>query len=200
MNAGDILGFTGSAPSRITQMMTCKLLIHASASIRIAALSFLTFSSVSTRALSENELSMLQERIPLFHRENDPKDRSHFLSIIKKFLGRLKGAMFRLSAPKTPLLGTEGGNGDLFQPASLCVASILQSNCRSTFIAHSNFLEWYMKFLLQELQPTSSYCRHITALNVLHLMFSSDLRLYLQVLTSCDQAQKSSLTLVGESL
>ena len=180
--------------------MTCKLLVHASASIRIAALSFLTFSSLSTRALSESELSMLQERIPLFHRENAPKDRSKFLSIIKKLLERLKAAMFRLSASKTSLLGVEGGSQDQFPMSSLCIGSILQSNCRSTFIAHSSFLEWYMGFLVQELQPTSSYCQHITALKVLHIMISSDLRLYLQVLTSRDQAQKSSLTLVGERL
>ena len=195
------MGFTVSATSSTVQIIVSrKLLVHASASIRIAALSFLTFSSLSTRALCETELSMLQERIPLFHMESDPKDRSHFLSIIKQLLGRLKGAMFRLSASKTPLLRVEGENQDLSPTASLCVVSILQSNCRSTFIAHSNFLKWYMNFLMLELQPTSSYCRHITALKVLHLMFSSDLRLYLQVLTSRDQAQKSSLTLIGESL
>ena len=199
MYAGYKLGFTPSS-NDLAQTMTCKLVVHASASIRIAALSFLTFSSLSTRALSEDELCMLQERIPLFHTENDPKDRSHFLSITKQLLGRLKGAMFRLTTSKNTLFGVEGEVQDLFPTASLCVASILQSSCRSTFITHFNFLEWYMSFLVQELQPTSSYGRHITALKVMHIMFSSDLRLYLQVLAIRDQAQKNSLTLVGECL
>ena len=34
---------------------------------------------------------------------------------------------------------------------------------------HASFLRWYMSFLAKELQPTASYQRHITALEILRL-------------------------------
>ena len=46
---------------------------------------------------------------------------------------------------------------------------------------HLSFLECYVEYLKQELQPTASYQRHIIALRILRIMQKSNLLRFLQV-------------------
>lgn len=154
------------------------LLLHASPSIRLAALTFTTSSKWTTELITKNVMSSLRECIPQFHAEADAKSRNEFISIMKKLLTRLKGGLAQssrsrlvsqclLSAKASKTCTIPGENTSDDEDPSL---ALIKCNL--------HFLNWYTLFLSGELLPTGSYPRHITALKVLYILIQLGLHTY----------------------
>ena len=168
-----------------TEDLGISLLEHSSSNVRIAALSLLVSSSASARPFRRRVLRRVQQCLPHFHVEVNPKPRNEFIALMKKLCMRIRGAtVFLLRRGQDP--GTFNGE-QTATPASL-VASV---NCEQPVSSmdtieqalddgsrvleeHVAFRKWYMVFLLQELHPSASYQSHITALKVLECLMRQD--------------------------
>ena len=150
------------------QIIPSSLLVHASPSIRIAALSTLIYSPSSTKPFTPELLHCLRQNLPIFHGESDPKIRGEFISSTKALIARLQAATFRLGKfleSHTGITQSQDepvGSNESRDPSD--------DDHREDLGQHVSFLSWYIEFLSGELQPTASYQRHITALKVLQNM------------------------------
>jgi hypothetical protein len=100
----------------------------------------------------------------LLYSDTDAKFRNEVLSNTKHMIDRLRGS--------TGFLVREIDN--LRSRESLEVTQSQQlGNIEVLLSSHTSFTEWYFKFLLQELVPTASYQRHITALKAIDLLLRS---------------------------
>ena len=134
-----------------------KLIEHASADVRIAAFSMMISSSPLSTPLHDNILGCLQDCIPHFHQEANPRTRNEFLASMKPLCLRLGNAtktFSRLSAAAGQRYQDFPGVGE-------------------NLMHHIRLVTWYHQFLLHELRPTASYQSHITALKVMHILFSN---------------------------
>lgn len=154
------------------------LLLHASPSIRLAALTFATSSKFTTELVTNNILSSLQKSLPQFHAEADAKSRNEFISIMRKLLTRLKGGLAQSS--RSLLVPQSVQSAQVSRTSIKPVEESL--NGKDPFHAlidcNVRFLEWYTVFLSGELLPTASYPRHITALKLFHLLIQMGLDTY----------------------
>lgn len=116
--------------------------------------------------MSIQTLSHLQQYIPCFHAEVNPKVRGEFVSLMLKYcdkLGRGFAILHKMHEPTSiqkSLCNDEGRRILVDEPI---VTYRLLERLRS-------FSKWYIGFLVEELQPTASYQRHITALKMLETM------------------------------
>jgi hypothetical protein len=150
------------------------LLARASAAIRLAALSLLVASPLTTRPFPSGVLSLLEQNLAFFHGDADAKFRTDVLSTTKRLVDRLRGSTSSLSRE---VGRSKKGRADqntrskagshIAAEAAKCPACRLQR--------HVEFLNWYIDFLTAELQPTASYQRHITALKALDILLQSGL-------------------------
>ena len=143
------------------------LLVHASSSIRIAALRALIHTTSSTESFTSGVLFALKRTLPLFHGETESRMRNDFISWTKKLLSRLQGAIRRLLRYEAKQEGETGKASDSSTSSTLGHPCQLQD--------HLQFVTWYHSFLMEELHPTASYQRHISALRVLQLFRSANL-------------------------
>lgn len=148
------------------QLVACGLLAHPSSTVRIAALSLLTNSLSHTSHVSIQTLSHLQHYIPYFHAEVNPKVRGEFVSLMLKYCDKLgRGCsvfhkMHESTSNQTSLCNDEDRR--ILEDEHIVTYRLLE-RLRS-------FSKWYIGFLVEELQPTASYQRHITALKMLEKM------------------------------
>lgn len=147
------------------------LLAHPSPSIRITAFSI--FSS-STSPLSVQNLDVSQEFIPYFHAEVNPKVRNEFISMMERYcdrMGRKYSVLCKSQFPdlSMPIINTahSGHNEQNDEDESSIARALLRSQVF--------FSKWYTTFLIEELQPTASYQRHITAVKILNTMFQAEI-------------------------
>ena len=137
----------------------CMYLIdHPTANVRIAAFSLIISSSSSNTPLPSNVLAYLQECIPCFHQETNPRTRNEFIALIKPLCLRLVNAAKAFSR----LSAADGQRYRNFAGAHV------------NLMPHIKLARWYQRYLLQELRPTASYQSHITALKILPLIFGSN--------------------------
>lgn len=147
------------------QEIALALIGHASASIRITALSLIAHHPAPTEPFSPHVLECLQQFIPFFHTEVNPRVRNEFIVTMKKICARLeRGFLF-----------TSENNKSSQYPPTLNLASEASDRKGSDYKdissqKHVSFSKMYIGFLTQELQPTASYQRHITALKILEFM------------------------------
>ena len=125
----------------------------------------------SSTLLASKIFEILQKTLPNFHAEVDTKTRNEFISVVEDFCARLAASL--LDSPK-------------FSDQKRCsdrVALTAQDDSLKTtkdelpkFFAW--FMAWYRAFLFNELRPTASYQRHVTALKVLRFIIARDLNPY----------------------
>jgi hypothetical protein len=143
------------------------LLSHKAGNVRSAAYSVLVSSISSTRPFSLKTFNLLKENLGLLHSDTDAKVRNEVLSNAKHMIGRINGAVSFLtrelaSSPikQNQISRKKSGHPDFADTASQ-EKMVLQE--------HEDFILWYQNFLTNELIPTASYQRHITALRSIQL-------------------------------
>lgn len=143
-------------------------------------MSLLITSSSTTKPYSPMAFELLRRHLRSCHGDPDAKFRNELLahsknmvkriqgaiSVLRKDIGRLNIKATRVDANGTPV------NTHISQGAKQ-IANAGEMWLRDSLRAHEDFFCWYLEFLRQELVPTASYQRHITALrslaNVLRL-------------------------------
>lgn len=119
--------------------LSLSLLDHASPSVRMNALTTLVSLVKSAEAFEERTIVRLKECIPYFLMETSSKPRNEFIAVMKKFSNNIRTTVPALTGKATEY---ERSNS-------------------------AEFLQWYIRFLTQELRPTAPYQTHITALNLI---------------------------------
>ena len=139
--------------------------------MRIRALSTLIRSSTPTTPLSRDVVEGLTASICHFHTEVDPKIRNEFVALAKVLIRRImtvkcssRNSVDSYERTSDESLGEEHLQMD---PEDLRNMEKASSSGEEIHKQHIVFLRFYMHFLPKELQPTASYQRHITALQVL---------------------------------
>lgn len=147
------------------------LLDHPDKSIRIQAVSILVRSSSTTGPVSHDNLSRLRHSICYFHVEVDPRSRNAFVALARELIPRVMRAMWSSRTTVDSCkqaLSEESAKGslglDLEQQHK--IEGIIRVN-EILHHQHFSFFNFYMNFLASELRPTTSYQRHITALQIL---------------------------------
>jgi len=156
-------------------MCAC-LLTHRSATVRLASLRFLVTSKSANRPYTPSVLSALKDVFPYFHAETDTGVRGIFIALVRTVVQRLKGAIFQLSrALQREYIESRPDTIKNYEVSSKQENSKLNLRSESLMDQHMAFLNWYIRFLVSELQPTASYQRHIAALKLLTVVLQSGL-------------------------
>jgi hypothetical protein len=126
----------------------------------------------------------MQQHLSTLHSDSDARFRNELLSNIKHMIGRVRGAISYLNK-ELKTLSIPGGDKMLMHKLkhqhSAAIKSVLPSDegvelnppWELILEHHIYFIQWYLDFILNELIPTSSYQRHITALKALHIILKS---------------------------
>ncbi|KAI9815450.1 MAG: hypothetical protein M1827_002584 [Pycnora praestabilis] len=152
-----------------------RLLLQSSTAIRIAALSLLITSVSTTRRFTRQVLSLLRRNMAYLHSDTDANFRSEFLSSTRRLIDRLRGAM---SSSSKDLQRLRRFNGNT-EPRSRFHRDLVLDHfdpveaSEKVFLDHVEFVNWYMGFLILELEPTAPYQRHITGLKAIYIVFKS---------------------------
>lgn len=148
-----------------------RFLVHNSYDVRSFAMSLLISSSSSTRPFSTMAFELLRKHLRSCHADPDAKFRNEILGISKNMIKRLNGAIATLEKD----LARTKAKASASQVRETAVNTHISkgakeiSNAGETWLCdtlenHKIFFGWYLQFLKQELAPTASYQRHITAL------------------------------------
>jgi hypothetical protein len=151
------------------------LLSNPANDVRSLALSVLITSFSSTRPFSLTVLGLLKSHMGFFHSDTDAKFRNDVISNTKHLIERLKGTTafmvrelehlsFQLARPDQGSSSREEND------------KAVHDAIQSLVIKHEQFIEWYVEFNFNELVPTASYQRHITALRAIQLLLDSQLQ------------------------
>lgn len=151
-----------------------RFLLHNSYDVRSFAMSLLITSSSSTRPYANMEMLLLKKHLRSCHADPDAKFRNEILGHSKNMIKRVKGAISVLekdlartrTKASTSKVQETGVNTHISKGAKE-ISNAGETWLRDTLEAHERFLSWYLQFLRQELAPTASYQRHITALKAL---------------------------------
>lgn len=151
-----------------------RFLIHSSHDVRSSAMALLITSSSTTKPYSQMALDLLKKYLKTCHADSDAKFRNEILGHSKNMVKRIKGAITTLQKDISRLAVKASKNKADETPVNTHISrgakEILnagESWLRETLQAHEEFFSWYLLFLRQELVPTASYQRHITALKAL---------------------------------
>lgn len=145
------------------------LLSHRSGSVRSTAFSVLVSSISSTKPFPSKILDILNCNLGLLYSDKDAKFRNEVLSNSKHMIGRLKGAVSFLTREATSFAAKH--NQKIQNKIESLNSTSSDSQESLSLQEHLNFIQWYLHFLSDELIPTASYQRHITALRALHMVF-----------------------------
>ena len=138
------------------------LLVHTSETVRSLGLSVLVHSASPIKPFTTKTLNIFKANFYVLFSDTDAKFRNDVLSSVKYMCERLRGAtsfMTRESLHMESRSVTDLSSQD--EPFS----KLLEK--------HVSFINWFVSFLLDELVPTASYQRHITALKALELLLDS---------------------------
>ncbi|KXS98749.1 hypothetical protein AC578_9051 [Pseudocercospora eumusae] len=130
------------------------LLFQSLRSARLAGLSLLTTSPSATRALSRRALQLLRRALAVFFADVDADFRSEVFGALQRLVDRMRSITKVFSQQSSRTESAEA-------------AQVLKT--------HQEFLKWLHRFLVQELRPSASYQRHISALKGLSIMARSGL-------------------------
>lgn len=148
-----------------------KLLAHPSVSVRSSAFSLLVSSQATTKPFSEVAFGLLKESLAAFHADYDAKVRNEVLGHSKNLIKRAKNiitvAQRSLAAHQAAGDGVHGLAKKKFGPEVVIKDA---SEAKEVLGRHEAFLKWYTGFLKNELLPTASYQRHITAIKAALLL------------------------------
>lgn len=151
-----------------------RFLVHSSHDVRASAMSLLITSSSTTKPYSQMSFELLRKHLKSCHADSDAKFRNEILGHSKNMVKRIKGAITLLerdiSRQAVKASKPKANGTPVNTHISKGAKEILNAEepwLRDTLKAHEEFYSWYLQFLLQELVPTASYQRHITALKAL---------------------------------
>lgn len=151
-----------------------RFLVHASHAVRSFAVSLLITSSSTTKPYSPMTFELLRRYLRSFHADPDAKFRSEILQHSKNLVKRMLNAIIIMQkdigrlAIKHSRVDENGVPVNYhISPGAQHIANAGETWLRESLQAHEDFFGWYLEFLLQELVPTASYQRHITALKSL---------------------------------
>ncbi|KAL2164432.1 hypothetical protein VTH06DRAFT_3648 [Thermothelomyces fergusii] len=166
-------GVPPSASNKVVLQETLldRLLAYPSASVRCSAFSLLVSSQATSKPFSETAFALLRKHLAAFHTDYDAKVRNEVLGYTKNLIKRAKNV---ITVAKRSLVAHQSV-GDGRQPPAKKkfgpeVALKDASEARQVLESHEGFLCWYTTFLRNELLPTTSYQRHITAIKAALLL------------------------------
>ncbi|KAI1144095.1 hypothetical protein F5Y05DRAFT_363612 [Hypoxylon sp. FL0543] len=153
------------------------VLCHDSHEARSSAVSILIASPSTTKPYTTAALELLKQHLPSFHEDSDPKMRYDVLGHSRNMIKRIQSTIESLrrdieraskmdKSPKSivvPKFPTEEAKNGQSQKHQVDTVAAL----RDTLRQHGDFVSWYVGFLKDELAPTASYQRHITALKAM---------------------------------
>ncbi|KFY22578.1 hypothetical protein V493_06499 [Pseudogymnoascus sp. VKM F-4281 (FW-2241)] len=155
------------------------LLIHTDTTVRSLAFSVLVSSLSSTRPFPKESLDIIRRNLYVLHADTDAKFRNDLFASTKHMLERLRGALALLTREASLSVTRRQITTDPNSPSELQTVHNTQqidkegSNIQSHIQEHEHFLSWYLSFLAQELVPTASYPRHITALKSFEILLKT---------------------------
>ena len=139
--------------------------------IRIRAFELATEALSLKDPYSKDVLKSLKKNLPLLHAEHHPKIRNDFLGLMKHVWTRLVCSVNTMDKNRAHYLKT----WDSLNEMSSIESNDMEVELRQgSYDEHLAFVSWYISFLLEELQPTASYQRHITALSMLNVVLKED--------------------------
>lgn len=149
-------------------------MLHNSYDVRSFAMSLLITSSSSTRPYSGMSFELLRKHLRSCHADPDAKFRNEVLGQSKNMIKRVKGAisvlkkdLARAKTKNSASKVRETAANTHISKGAKEITNADENWLRDTLEAHERFLSWYLQFLRQELAPTASYQRHVTALKAL---------------------------------
>jgi hypothetical protein len=148
-----------------------KLLAYPSVSVRASAFSLLVSSQATTKPFSDVAFGLLKKHLAAFHADYDAKVRNEVLGHTKNLIKRVKNvitvAQRSLSTHPSSEDGAHAPPKKKFGPG-ITLNDV--SEASAVLSRHEAFLSWYLDFLKNELLPTASYQRHITAIKATLLL------------------------------
>jgi hypothetical protein len=146
------------------------MLAHPSVSVRSSAFSLLISSQATTKPFSEVAFGLLKKHLAAFHADYDAKVRNEVLGHTKNLIKRAKNII--TVAQRSFSAHQAAGDGVRPVPKKFGPEVALKNafEAKEVLDHHTAFLKWYMGFLKNELLPTTSYQRHITAIRAALLL------------------------------
>ncbi|MCJ1314415.1 hypothetical protein MMC25_008097 [Agyrium rufum] len=111
--------------------------------------------------------------------KSDPRCRGEFISIMRHLFQRLDAVIHRMRKDNTAKGSPMSINKSLSNEDTQ-IAQNLVSHGRNVLVEHISLISWYFCYLSEELEPTASYQRHISALKLLQIMMGKNLFTYLE--------------------
>ncbi|KAI1117099.1 putative death-receptor fusion protein-domain-containing protein [Nemania sp. NC0429] len=168
LEAGKKTGVVGELDHNILDILLC----HRSHEARASGLSILLASPWTTKPYDSATLSVLQKHLPSFHDDVDAKIRYGLLGHSRNMIRRLHNSINTLH--KKSINGSNkvknkptGSNDTGFMTSHDTQENEIKSSTQVP-VEYEEFIDWYAKFLREELSPTVSYQRHITSLRAMH--------------------------------
>ncbi|OTA66695.1 hypothetical protein K449DRAFT_325817 [Hypoxylon sp. EC38] len=162
------------------------VLCHDSHEARSSAISILIASPSTTKPYTAAALELLKRHLPSFHEDSDPKMRYDVLGHSRNMIKRIQSTIESLrrdieriskkinKSATTNVVGespVKQAKNDQLQKYQQGIAVELHDTLR----LHEEFVSWYVNFLKDELAPTTSYQRHITALRAMVFIIKPEL-------------------------
>ncbi|KXJ97534.1 putative death-receptor fusion protein-domain-containing protein [Microdochium bolleyi] len=160
-----------------------EVLCHESHEARSSAVAILIASPSTTRPYTPDVLNLLKKHLPSFHSDANSKFRYEVLGHSRNMIKRIHGALESVRREYEKSIKKAAAKAP---PAQGGVPAPGVSDVEATLRQHRDFVFWYLNFLKDEMNPTASYQRHITALKAMSFVLSSPL------------AQESELSMFGE--
>ncbi|KAI1460734.1 putative death-receptor fusion protein-domain-containing protein [Annulohypoxylon moriforme] len=153
------------------------VLCHDSFEARSSAVSILIASSSTTKPYTAEALELLKKHLPSFHEDSDPKMRYDVLGHSRNMIKRIQNTIESLRREVERIskkINKSGASKPIPKVPSEIKENQIQKHpedmiveLRATLRRHEDFVSWYIGFLKDELAPTTSYQRHITALKAM---------------------------------
>lgn len=150
--------------------------MHHDSFIRIAALG-IVINSVSTSNVSSSlfpieTLELLQQVLPHFHTETNPKVRNEYLVLIKSLFARVRRGLV-LNFKENLWHEFDANENVIVNLDKDQVSTVYERKSQVLLKKNATFLKWFDEFLINELHPSASYQRHITALKAMSFIESA---------------------------
>jgi hypothetical protein len=132
----------------------------------------LVSSQATTKPFSEDAFDLLKQSLAAFHADYDAKVRNEVLGHTKNLIKRAKNI---ITVAQRSLAAHQAAAGDGVNPPvkkKFGPEVVIKdaSEAKEVLGRHEAFLKWYAGFLKNELLPTASYQRHITAIKAALLL------------------------------
>ncbi|KAI1483913.1 putative death-receptor fusion protein-domain-containing protein [Daldinia eschscholtzii] len=144
------------------------VLCHDSQEARTSAVSLLIASPSTTKPYTAEALDLLKKYLPSFYEDSEPKMRydvlGHSRNMIKRIQNTIESLRREADRISKKINKAKSNKPNSKLPTEQNDTVTMLSNALRQ---HEDFVSWYVGFLKNELAPTTSYQRHITALKAM---------------------------------